>query len=131
MLKNNKYLLDTHVLLWWFAADKQLGHLAKQMIADANNQIFCSVASHWEMVIKQSLGKLRFPKKMFETLEDGGIFIVPIEARHVLELQDLPPIHKDPFDRMLIAQAQADNLTVITADANIQKYQINTLEASI
>ena len=130
MLKNNKYLLDTHVLLWWFSADKQLGYSAKKTIADTNNQIFCSVASYWEMVIKQSLGKLKFPKKMFETIEDGGIFIVPIEVRHVLELQDLPPIHKDPFDRMLIAQAQADNLTVITADVNIQKYQINTLEAS-
>lgn len=130
MLKNNKYLLDTHVLLWWFSADSQLGNSARKQIASAN-QIYCSVASYWEMVIKESLGKLKFPKKLFATLGKNGILILPIEAQHVLELQSLPTIHKDPFDRMLIAQALSEKLVLITGDKNIKKYQINTLEATI
>lgn len=131
MLKNNKYLLDTHVLLWWLSADKQLGSAARETIANPDNQIVCSVASYWEMIIKQSLGKLSFPKKAFSTLEENGIFILPIESKHVAQLQLLPTIHKDPFDRMLIAQAMSEKTILITRDKNIQKYQIDTLEATL
>ena len=131
MLKNNKYLLDTHVLLWWLSADKQLGSSARKMIASTDNQIFCSVASYWEMVIKQSLGKLSFPKKTFTTLEENGILILPIEAKHIAELQSLPTIHKDPFDRILIAQAINEKMTLVTGDKHIQKYKIDTLEATV
>lgn len=131
MLRNNKFLIDTHVLLWWLAADSQLGDSAKKQIARADNQIFCSVASYWEMVIKESLGKLKFPKKLFATLDEQGIILLPIHGKHVMQLQLLPNIHKDPFDRILIAQALSERLILITGDKNIQKYQVDTLDATI
>jgi PIN domain nuclease of toxin-antitoxin system len=122
-----KYLLDTHALIWFFNGDEQLSKKAALAIADPNAQKYASIASVWELAIKTNLGKMSFEKgaKGFLDLVYRNNFkLVGIESRHVFELEKLPHIHKDPFDRILIATAVCDNMQFITRDELIQKYPI-------
>jgi PIN domain nuclease of toxin-antitoxin system len=120
----NKYLLDTHILLWWLSDDKKLGKKRRDLVIKATNSIVVSAVSIWEIVIKKSLKKLSAPDDLKEVLYKNNFETLPITVDHVLALEHLPAIHNDPFDRLLIAQSIYEDLILITSDENIQKYNI-------
>jgi PIN domain nuclease of toxin-antitoxin system len=120
------YLLDTSAFIWWLSDHQRLSVEARRVILDGANPIWLSVASIWEMAIKVSLGKLRVPGNLDDLVETqtrtNGLQILDIRARHASATMGLPPIHNDPFDRMLIAQAQSEDLILLTPDENIARY---------
>ena len=122
-------LLDTHVLLWWLTDDPKLGAPARQAIADAQNEIFVSAASGWEIATKKALGKLRAPNHLEEQVRAKGFTLLSIAFGHAERAGTLPLLHRDPFDRMLIAQAQIEHLVLITADERIKRYDVRVLAA--
>ena len=121
---NNAYLIDTHILLWWLANDKQLIQKIKALIEDPDNHILVSAASIWEIAIKKSLNKLKSPDNLKEVLQANNITFLSISVEHALYTQYLPTIHYDPFDRLLVAQCHLENLTLVTADKTIPEYKI-------
>lgn len=123
------YLLDTHVLIWWFLEPKSLHENTQAIISNIKNPIYVSSATTWEMIIKISLGKLKVPPKIFGLITEEHFLELPILIAHTLELAKLPNYHNDPFDRLLIAQAKSENFTLITNDQNIKKYDISWIEA--
>ena len=125
-----RYLLDTHVLLWWLDDDPKLRADTRKTVADPDHDIVVSAASIWEAAIKRAVGKLRFETPLLlETLRRGGLRVLPMTAEHALAAGDLPRHHDDPFDRMLVAQAMAEGLTLVTRDARLRAYQVATIEA--
>lgn len=124
-------LLDTHALLWFATDDSQLSSIADAAISDPQNEVFVSPASYWELAIKVSLGKypLTVPFATFiATAIDGNQFeILPIEPRHATEICVLPHYHRDPFDRLIIAQAIVEQMTVVSSDKEFSAYPINLL----
>lgn len=123
-------LLDTHTLIWFLNGDGKLSDKVKIAIEDPSNSKIISVASIWEIAIKLSLDKFRFPKgfkHFLDMVEDNGFEILPITFEHAIELSTLEFIHRDPFDRLLIAQCMADKLILATKDENIKRYNIQTL----
>ncbi|MCL1998915.1 MAG: type II toxin-antitoxin system VapC family toxin [Turicibacter sp.] len=122
-----KYLLDTHVALWYLEQSPRLSKNIEQTIDDAENDIFVCAISLWEVAIKVNLGKLDLRltlAELFELVEIRNFRIIPIEYKHMLTLLNLPYHHKDPFDRLIIATALAEQLTIISADKNIQRYDV-------
>jgi PIN domain nuclease of toxin-antitoxin system len=113
--------LDTHVFLWWRADDRRLRRLARDAIADADI-VFVSAATAWEAGIKAALGRLRFPETIERGVEDSGFEKLPITLAHAERAARLPKHHADPFDRMLIAQAEIEDLTLVTTDRTIAAY---------
>jgi len=122
-----KFLLDTHVLLWWLSDNKSLTSKAVTAIRNGENTIFVSAATAWEISIKRVLGKLKAPDGLEETLESNRFHQLPISIRHGLIAGSLPRHHDDPFDRMLIAQAQTEHLTIITHDVRMEPYGVPIL----
>jgi PIN domain nuclease of toxin-antitoxin system len=125
-----KLLLDTHSLIWFLNGDEKLSHKVKIAIENPDNEKFVSVASIWEIAIKISLDKFRFPKgfkHFLSMIEENGFAMLPITMEHALVLSTLEFIHRDPFDRLLISQCKSDNLVLATKDENIKKYQIHTI----
>ena len=124
-----KYLLDTHALLWFLAGDKQLSGRVLQLIDDLNNEIFVSIVSLWEIAIKVSLGKLTLIKpfeELFpEQLHFNSIEIVDITVDTLIKLITLPLLHRDPFDRLIIAQALVEGLPIIGVDSAFDAYGIS------
>ncbi len=116
-------LLDTHVVLWWRANEAKLGVEARRSIADAGI-VLVSAASAWEVAIKVALGKLRIPGPFVEAVEASRFTQLPISFRHAEAAGGLPPHHADPFDRMLIAQAMTEGLTLVTHDRAFADYGI-------
>ena len=121
-------LLDTHVVLWWLTDDPTLSDDVKTML-DHEPDIYVSPATIWEVTIKQAIGKLQAPTDLPAQIRDSGFRELPIMARHAIAAGRLPPVHRDPFDRMLVAQAQCEALTLVTRDAEIQKYDVSVLAA--
>jgi PIN domain nuclease of toxin-antitoxin system len=121
--------LDTHVFLWWLGNDPQLGPKAREAISDERNDVFVSAVTGWEIAIKRSVGKLRAPDNLDALLEDEGFLPLPITFYHGEQAGSLSPHHKDPFDRMLIAQAQAEGLTLVTRDKHFPLYGVRVLPA--
>jgi PIN domain nuclease of toxin-antitoxin system len=117
-------LLDTHVVLWWLSDDPSLGTEIKDQL-DHDPDVFISAATIWEVTIKQSIGKLPKPDDLPERVRDSGFRHLHITAEHAVAAGRLPLIHRDPFDRMLIAQAKAENLMLVTRDPEIAKYDLN------
>jgi PIN domain nuclease of toxin-antitoxin system len=117
-------LLDTHVLLWWLDDHPALSKSCRSAMADGNNLVFVSAAVIWEIRIKQALGKLKIPSAFREILEQQSFNWLSITVEHAHALEDLPAHHRDPFDRMLIAQAHVEGFTVATHDAVFRKYKI-------
>jgi PIN domain nuclease of toxin-antitoxin system len=121
-------LLDTQVLLWWLADDACLGESARDAIADPENAIWVSVASAWEIAIKVALGRLSLPEPAAQSLQralaKNDFSPLPISLDHALAVAGLPRLHGDPFDRMLIVQAVAESLTIVTADAIFGRYGV-------
>lgn len=120
-------LLDTHVVLWWLTDDPTLAAEIKDRI-DHDPDVYLSAATIWEVAIKQSLGKLG-PPDIPERLRDSDLRHLTINAEHCIAAGRLPLHHRDPFDRMLVAQAQTENLTLVTRDAEIMKYDVSILAA--
>lgn len=119
-------LLDTHVVLWWLADDATLADEVKDQL-DHDPNVYLSPATVWEVAIKQAIGKLKEPADLPERIRDSGFRELPITSEHTITAGRLPPIHRDPFDRLLIAQARCANLTLLTRDAAILKYDVSTL----
>jgi PIN domain nuclease of toxin-antitoxin system len=124
-----RLLLDTHVLLWWLADDPALARQARQLIAN-EPEVFASAASAWEIAIKRALGKLEAPEDLATALDAGEIARLPIEFEHAALAGALPRHHDDPFDRMLVAQAQCEGLTLLTSDPRISSYAVAVVAAS-
>jgi PIN domain nuclease of toxin-antitoxin system len=123
-----RLLLDTHVLLWWLANQLFAG-TAWDAIADPANDVQVSVASAWEMAIKRALGKLDIPNDLEQQISRHGFTILPISLPHALAAGALPRHHTDPFDRMLIAQAQLEALTIVTRDPRFANYGVPIVPA--
>ena len=128
-----RLLLDSHVLLWWLRDDRRLGRRARELIARPANEVFVSAASIWEIAIKLSAGRLRWPDKGATTLESivdvSRFHELAIAARHAASVRSLPPHHADPFDRLLVAQALLERLSVVTADPIIGRYAVSVVAA--
>lgn len=126
-------LLDTHVFLWFISGDRRLSASVVNAICDPGNTVHFSAASLWEAVIKHALGRLPLPHPPAEWLPQQraahGILSLPIDELCLGKLASLPPLHRDPFDRVLIAQAPQHDLTIVTADEAIQQYQADFLAA--
>lgn len=123
-----RVLLDTHVWLWWLA-DEPLRPDADRAIRDPLSDVHVSAASVWEVSIKRSLGKLEAGAQIEHELDAEGFASLPIDVRHASLAGALPPHHADPFDRVLVAQAQLEDLTLVTRDARLQAYDVPILVA--
>lgn len=121
-------LLDTHVVLWWLADDPALADEIKARL-DHEPDVYVSAVTIWEVAIKQAIGKLPEPAGLPERIRDSGFAELPITSQHAITAGRLPPVHRDPFDRMLVAQAQHENLTLVTRDPRCQKYEVGILPA--
>ena len=117
-----RLLLDTHVFLWWRADDRRLGAAARTAIAGAD-VVFVSAATAWEAGIKAALGRLRYPGTIEAGVEDSGFEPLPITLAHAERAARLPKHHADPFDRMLVAQAEIERLTIVTNDRALGAYE--------
>ncbi len=122
-------LLDTHVLLWWLDDHPTLSRKAKAAIADGKNLVFISAVVIWEIRIKQALGKLTIPQNFQKVLNAQPFEMLDITVEHAHEIGDLPAHHRDPFDRMLVAQTKVEHLTLVTRDIRLKKYKIPLIEA--
>ncbi len=122
-----RILLDTHVVLWWANDPDQLAGEARAMIADGSNDVFLSSASVWEAAIKTAAGRLSTPTPIEEAASTGGLRELAIKWRHARRAAALPPFHRDPFDRMLVAQALEEELVLITRDPLVQQYSAPTV----
>jgi PIN domain nuclease of toxin-antitoxin system len=117
-----RLLLDTHEFLWWCADDPRLGEASRNAIRSGSNEVFLSSASVWEMAIKQALGRLRVPEPLSAAASRMGLAALPVAFAHAEATLSLPPLHRDPFDRMLLAQARVEGLTLVTIDPLVRAY---------
>lgn len=126
-----KVLLDTHVFLWWITDDPRLSERAREIISDGENTLFFSAASAWEIAIKAKLGKLSVPGDfeafITEQLIQNSITPLPVRLGHALRVYNLPVHHRDPFDRLLVAQAQVEKLPIVTGDPAIAQYPVEVI----
>lgn len=125
----NGYLLDTHTVLWWLGDKSSLSKTAQDVIADPGNAVYVSAAVAWEITIKQARGRLEAPDDFIEVLQENSFIPLPITVPHALAVAQLPDHHQDPFDRVMIAQAIAENLTLVTRDGGIEKYDVERIKA--
>lgn len=123
-----RLLLDTRALIWWTGKDPNLKADVRAQILNDGNAVFVSVATIWEMAIKSSLGKLKTPDNIKEMLAHYRFTTLPITADHAIAAGALPLIHNDPFDRMLVAQAQLGGLTIVSRDPRMKHYNVGVLE---
>ena len=122
-----RLLLDTHVLIWWDAGAR-LAPAAVRAIESAD-EVLVSAASAWEIAIKMALGKLSASRALADVITECGFAELPVLVRHTPLLATLPPLHRDPFDRLLVAQAMADRLTLVTRDPQVRQYKVRTIAA--
>ena len=123
-------LLDTHTAIWFVTDSNQLLKSTKQLIENPENHCFISIATLWEMGIKYSLGKLKLKaelNKIFELFFESGLILMPITPDHILTNASLPFKHRDPFDRLIIAQAKREGFTIISKDRELENYDINLI----
>ena len=123
-----RILLDTHLLLWAVGSSKRLPKIARKWLEDSNNEIFFSAASIWEIAIKASLGREDFrvdPFQVLEVMPETGFSELPVKALHTAEVYRLPLIHKDPFDRLLVAQSKTEPMLLLTNDGLLARYSDN------
>ena len=126
-----RILLDTHTFLWWITDDQRLSQHSIELIADGTNELLFSAASGWEIAIKAGLGRLDIPDPLdrfvSEHLFRNHIGVLPIQLSHALQVVALPQLHRDPFDRLLVAQAQVERLPILSSDKQITAYDIEVL----
>lgn len=124
-----RYLLDTNIFLWWLNNDRKLTETIRMVIKNPRNQIYVSVGSGWEISIKHRLGKLPLKTSLKKCFELAAFGIINVSLDHILKLDRLPIYHKDPFDRILIAQAQVEDLTLISSDKKMSRYKVKLLSS--
>ncbi len=122
-------LLDTHVLLWWLNGHPTLSKKSQAAIADGKNPVFVSAVVVWEIRIKEALGKLEIPRNFKKVLESQPFEMLDITVEHAHAVRDLPVHHRDPFDRMLVAQAKVEGFTLVTHDVRLKKYKVSLIAA--
>ena len=122
-------LVDAHALLWWLADDSRLSDTARRTIADPANDVLVSAATIWELEAKRVAGRLDAPDDLLKALEAVQIDPLPVTAADAVDAARLPPLHKDPFDRMLVAQARRLDAVIVTRDRAIARYEVNVLTA--
>jgi len=115
-----KFLLDTHVFIWWDSEPEKLSNRAFELCQAPENQLILSIASLWEIQIKSQLGKIKLNNS-------NGLLLMPVNASHVYALGNLPSVHKDPFDRMIVAQARVESLCLISHDSTLKKYPVDIM----
>ena len=124
-------LLDTHTFLWWITDDHRLSSRVREIIGDGENELFLSTASGWEMAIKARLGRLELPEDIEHFIPEqmalNAISSLPVRMSHALHVYKLPNYHRDPFDRMLIAQARLEELPILTVDSQISRYSVKVI----
>ena len=123
-------LLDTHAVWWFFVDDERLPKSATEIICKPENKKYVSIASLWEVAIKMSIGKLHFDggiERFIEAIEENSFLLLEVDPEHIKAVSNLPLIHRDPFDRMLVAQAMIENISIMTIDTNILKYDITSI----
>lgn len=120
-------LLDTHAFIWFSENDARLSHLAKEAIESPTNIRFVSMASFWEMAIKISIGRLPLLKDIIGEIQANGFDFLPILPTHILKIENMPYFHRDPFDRMLIAQALAEDFTLVSNDGLFDQYNVKRI----
>jgi PIN domain nuclease of toxin-antitoxin system len=124
-----RLLLDTHTVVWVITEPERVAPEALGLIESSENEVFVSVVSPWELAIKLSRRRIELPQVFYETLRDGQFSLLPVTIRHTEAIVALPHHHRDPFDRMLIAQAQVEGLTLVTSDREIRRYPVSLLPA--
>ena len=126
-----RYLIDTHVFLWWITDSQEITQRVRAIIENEDNEILLSAASGWEIAIKTRLGRLRLPKKpdafVLQQMTLNNITPLAVTMAHALYVHNLPDIHRDPFDRLLVAQSLLENAPIITRDAEIARYQVKVV----
>jgi PIN domain nuclease of toxin-antitoxin system len=123
-------LLDTHILLWWLSDEPLLPAAAREAISSPDNEVMVSAAAVWEIAIKKAVGRLEAPDDLLEVLTTNDFQTLEITASHALLAGGLPAHHSDPFDRMMIAQASAENLTLVSVDERFPRYEVEILPMS-
>ena len=126
-----RILLDTHAFVWWVTDSEELSRRARRLIGDGANEIFFSVASAWEIAIKSRLRRARLPEDaehfVSEQLEQNGFQVLPIRLHHALGVARLPDLHRDPFDRLLVAQARSEELALLSRDRRLAEYSVRVV----
>ena len=126
-----KAILDTHTFLWWNMGDSQLSQLAREFITDGRNDVFLSAASAWEIAIKCAKGRIILPELPAQYVSDRmtahHFRPLPVQISHALQVFSLPDIHQDPFDRLLVAQSQLEDIPILTGDSLIPRYDVNVI----
>ena len=122
-----KLLLDTHAALWWLADDARVGRDAERQLSDETNRVLLSAAVIWEVAIKRSLGKLQAPPDLAQTLLDAGAQPLAVTLDHAAGVEELPWHHRDPFDRLLVAQALAEGAVIVSQDVRLGQYGVSLL----
>jgi PIN domain nuclease of toxin-antitoxin system len=124
-----RLLLDTHAFIWWVGAESKLGATARDAIADRAAAVYVSAATAWEIAIKRSQGTLEAPDDVRPAIAKSGFTELSIDVGHAIVAGALPVHHRDPFDRVLVAQAQTESMTLVTADPVIARYDVEILRA--
>lgn len=122
-----RLLLDSHVALWWLAADLTIGDECRRRV-DTAAEVLVSVITPWELGVKRALGKVDYPDGLVDALRASGFDLLPVTAEHAELAPTLPPHHRDPFDRMLVAQAQLESLVLVSADDSLAPYAVERLD---
>jgi PIN domain nuclease of toxin-antitoxin system len=120
-----KLLLDTHAALWWLADDDRIGDDVARHLTDDSNQVLISAVVVWEVAIKRSLGKLEAPEAVGQTLIEAGAQPLPVTIEHAAAVERLPWIHRDPFDRLLVAQALSEDAAIVSRDEPLSQYGVS------
>lgn len=124
-------LLDTHTFLWWITDDHRLSNRVREIICSMDSELYLSAASCWEMAIKAGIGKLSLPGNLelfiSEQLSVNAINSLPVQMAHALYVYDLPDYHRDPFDKLLVAQARMESIPILTSDQQIARYPVKTI----
>jgi PIN domain nuclease of toxin-antitoxin system len=130
-----KILLDTHIFIWAIMGDPRLTQAQRELYTDKRNELFLSVVSVWEIVLKAGLGKLRMPVPavsfVARQLKQNRISLLAIHLSHLAALETLPPLHRDPFDRLLVAQAKAEGMTILSVDSKLPQYGVSVLPENL
>ena len=124
-----RLLLDTHVILWSFTDPQRLSKRTREVVEDPRSEVFFSSISGWEIAVKHALGKLQAPDNLEASIKKQGFTSLSLTFRHAEQAGTLPPHHGDPFDRMLVAQAQIEELIVVTSNRQISRYNVRTMAA--
>lgn len=122
-----RLLLDTHILLWWLADSPELPEAYRKLVSDTRNTCYVSAVSVWEIAIKVGLGKLTVPANYLDVVRSQGFVELPISWGHAQAVLRLPEHHRDPFDRLLVAQCAEEGITLLSVDENVRKYGVSVV----